>query len=62
MLTKALKYLNKDLLTTLKLSSKISERKSHKAAMSGERMITMSEAEDILNKILADHLFQINLN
>ncbi len=52
----------KETISDIKLSSKKAEKKLHKTAVNGERMLTSSEAEDILNKILSEYLFQVNLN
>jgi hypothetical protein len=41
---------------------KASKQKAYKLALSGERIITSSEAEDILNKILSDYVLNLNLN
>ena len=54
--------MTKETISEIKLSSKITEKKIHKTAVNGERMLTSSEAEDILNKILSEHIYQISLN
>ena len=49
-------------LNDIKLTTKKAEKKIHKTAVNGERMLTTSEAEDILNKILSEPFFSVNLN
>lgn len=58
---KVSKYMSTQAIGSIRLSDK-TKQKFHKIAVSGERMLTTSEAEDILNKILSDHLFRVSLN
>lgn len=55
------KYMSKQVIGNIRLSEK-TKRKFHSVAVSGERMLTTSEAEEVLNKILSDCLFKVSLN
>ena len=60
MYIKAKTYMAKENLNTDKSYIMLENTELH--AIAEKRMLTTSEAENILNRILADGLFQINLN
>lgn len=62
MYTNTIRYMTKQALHNVQLSDKVVKQKLQKAAITGERMLTTSEAEDILDRILSEYLFHVNLN